>query len=380
MGDIKNAPKHLPLNRFVSPHLTHSQPYYPALTGIRAVAAFMVFAHHFNPVAVASSPFLHHLINELHIGVSVFFVLSGFLITMRYSGSAFSWQQFMSYVRNRIARIYPLYFLLTTATFIYLWALNSSGTFDVAGYLMNITLLKGFFDEWKFSGIAQAWSLTVEECFYLLAPLGLILRKRMNWVLIPVALLSIGFLVTWWSRGFQFGELFVHSRFFLVYTFAGRSFEFFVGMQLAFLVKEQTEMRNGMKFTAGGILAVAAGLTAMAWVSMGHTVSLDTAEGIVLNNIVLPISVTLFFYGLLREETFVSTLLSTSPMQWLGKSSYAFYLVHLGFIQLILQQHVTLNPLVLFVLLNAIALALYFLVERPLHVLFRANAQGADDR
>lgn len=380
MGDIKNAAKHLPLNRFVSPHLTRSQPYYPALTGIRAVAAFMVFAHHFNPVAVASSPFLHHLINELHIGVSVFFVLSGFLITMRYSGSAFSWQQFMSYVRNRIARIYPLYFFLTTATFIYLWALSSSGTFDVAGYLMNISLLKGFLDNWKFSGIAQSWSLTVEECFYLLVPLILLLRKRVNWILMPIALLLLGFFATWCRVGFDFEGLFNNSHFFLVYTFAGRSFEFFIGMQLAFLVKEQTEMRKGMKFTAGGILAVAACLTAMAWVSMGHTVSLDTAEGIMLNNIVLPILVALFFYGLLREETFVSTLLSTSPMQWLGKSSYAFYLVHLGFIQLLLQEQVTLNPLMLFVLLNAVALALYFLVERPLHVLLRVNAQGEDDR
>ncbi|MFZ6002261.1 MAG: acyltransferase family protein [Bacteroidota bacterium] len=360
--------------------MTRSQPYYPALTGIRAVAAFMVFAHHFNPVAVASSPFLHHLINELHIGVSVFFVLSGFLITMRYSGSAFSWQQFMSYVRNRIARIYPLYFFLTTATFIYLWALSSSGTFDVAGYLMNISLLKGFLDNWKFSGIAQSWSLTVEECFYLLVPLILLLRKRVNWILMPIALLLLGFFATWCRVGFDFEGLFNNSHFFLVYTFAGRSFEFFIGMQLAFLVKEQTEMRKGMKFTAGGILAVAACLTAMAWVSMGHTVSLDTAEGIMLNNIVLPILVALFFYGLLREETFVSTLLSTSPMQWLGKSSYAFYLVHLGFIQLLLQEQVTLNPLMLFVLLNAVALALYFLVERPLHVLLRVNAQGEDDR
>ena len=54
-----------------------SNTYLPALTGVRAIAAFMVFFHHFNQ---ASFPYpIYRVLNEFHTGVTVFFVLSGFL-------------------------------------------------------------------------------------------------------------------------------------------------------------------------------------------------------------------------------------------------------------------------------------------------------------
>ncbi len=51
--------------------------YFNALTGLRAMAAYMVYAHHFNPIPKNYA--VHGLVNELHIGVTLFFVLSGFL-------------------------------------------------------------------------------------------------------------------------------------------------------------------------------------------------------------------------------------------------------------------------------------------------------------
>ena len=59
--------------------------YLPALTGIRIIAAYMVFFHHYNPI---NKDFfgivIYNFFTELHVGVTLFFVLSGFLITHRY--------------------------------------------------------------------------------------------------------------------------------------------------------------------------------------------------------------------------------------------------------------------------------------------------------
>ncbi len=89
---------------------------FPALTGIRAIAAYLVFLHHFNPIDRGG--ILKRLVNEFYIGVSIFFVLSGFLITYRYLDSL-SLVSLRKYFLNRIARIYPIYFFITAFTFLF---------------------------------------------------------------------------------------------------------------------------------------------------------------------------------------------------------------------------------------------------------------------
>ncbi|MGQ7387973.1 acyltransferase family protein, partial [Streptococcus suis] len=59
-----------------------SNIYIPALTGVRAIAAFLVFFHHFNRTDFSYPVF--RTLNEFHMGVTLFFVLSGFLICLRY--------------------------------------------------------------------------------------------------------------------------------------------------------------------------------------------------------------------------------------------------------------------------------------------------------
>jgi len=99
-----------------------SNSYIPALTGVRAIAAFFVFFHHINQ---GDFPFLiRRTLNEFHMGVTMFFVLSGFLICMRYFDTCeLSGKWFRKYIKNRIARIYPMYLILTIITFAayYIW-------------------------------------------------------------------------------------------------------------------------------------------------------------------------------------------------------------------------------------------------------------------
>ncbi|RFP63341.1 acyltransferase [Hymenobacter lapidiphilus] len=158
--------------------MSSSKQYFPALTGIRALAAYTVFLTHYNPFAEAS--WLGLLLREGNSGVTVFFVLSGFLIATRYGQRVEMRREWIvDYFRNRFARIYPVYFLVTLATFVVLylrpdydligrWAgYTTQDMVLVAG--LNFTLTKAFFYPFVFTGIAQGWTLTVEECFYALA-------------------------------------------------------------------------------------------------------------------------------------------------------------------------------------------------------------------
>jgi peptidoglycan/LPS O-acetylase OafA/YrhL len=135
-----------------------------ALTSLRFVAAALVLLFHFQPQGGAFTI----VAGEGHIGVGIFFVLSGFLITTRYA------QRFADgnvslrlYFVRRAARILPLYYFVLVAS-----QLVSPGYLVFAERWPEWTLTQALFGEslhWLV--IPTSWSLTVEECFYALAPL-----------------------------------------------------------------------------------------------------------------------------------------------------------------------------------------------------------------
>ncbi|HKP31498.1 MAG TPA: acyltransferase, partial [Chitinophagaceae bacterium] len=152
------------------------------LTGVRFLAVLMVFLYHYNPFVKNYNPsgnLLSSIVNEMYAGVGLFFVLSGFLITYNYfKASNFSFDFFRKYMARRFAKIYPVFFIITTVYFIYWWTRGEGGDHLAGVYVLNITFIKGFSQKLMFTGIFQGWSLTVEETFYLLAPLiFLVIRK-----------------------------------------------------------------------------------------------------------------------------------------------------------------------------------------------------------
>ena len=322
--------------------MTSKDHYFPSLTGFRAIAAWLVFANHYNPFAAQRFPFLNGIINELNIGVSMFFVLSGFLITIRYDDPMLPKPGFGQYMRNRFARIYPLYFILTTLTFLV------AGEWDWI-YIANITITKGFFDDLKFTGIAQAWSLTVEETFYFLAPfLFLTIRKfKAALWLWPLVLFATGVVV------------FDSLDFMTVYTFFGRSLEFFIGIALAKIYQQRKPVIiTNQFFTLTSIALLSICLVVLVFVPV-------KIPSLIIHQLLVPAATAMLLWGLITEGTWLRKLLATNFMQLLGKSSYAFYLIHIGVIAGWLLNDLSSNPVVLFVVLNAVAIVLYYAVERP---------------
>lgn len=386
------------------------QNYIPALTGVRALAAYLVFISHFAYVFDGSFPLIiQRFLGEFHIGVTIFFVLSGFLITFRYYNSFHLTKDwFKQYLKNRVARIYPMYFLLTIAAFTYYFftkdqAITKGTANPVALMFLNITFVRGFFYQFWDTGIAQGWSLTVEECFYFSAPIIFFIARKYNKFYIqPVIITSFGILLVLIFRNVDWHGFFGNFTFMFLFTFLGRCFEFFVGIQLArYVIKNGFTRTNKFNFTYSGFvfIFVCVFIMALQPITKPWIAGLESPIGIITNNYVLCIAIALFFYGLLTETTVFKSILATPFVELLGKSSYIFYLIHLGWMYTILHtqlnhlndyvftlydkwgvdwhspfEYDSLNLIYIFIVLNAVSITLFKLIEEPLnHYIRKSN-------
>ncbi|RZK29386.1 MAG: acyltransferase [Hymenobacter sp.] len=324
-------------------------------------------------------------LNEFHIGVTLFFVLSGFLICARYADQIqLSRQWLSSYAYRRFARIYPLYLLLTCLFFaVYQLApsYDRDGLYTTSHLpgkillvLMNLTLLRSWFTQFRYTGIGTGWTLTVEEFFYLLAPF-LLLGLRRHLARLPgyvVGFVAIGCLVValpapWHPFGFVPTYLFMLSA-----TFFGHCFEFLGGSGLALLWLRQASvlrwLSRHLSCTAVGVAWLVGGLGLLV---ADHLLpwSEQAADWgrVVINNLVLVPGICLLLYGLVNEPIRFGRLLSSPPFDLFGKASYALYLIHAGILDRFLTQHVSTNLPLRFVITNVVAIALYKGIEHPLY-------------
>ena len=388
-----------------------SKEYIPALTGVRGLAAFLIFLDHYNQKGFP--PLLFRIFNEFHFPLPMFFVLSGFLICLRYYDNVEVNKHWMrKYIKNRIARVYPIYLILTIATFLVAWIINDDSIYNNISshftvFLLNISFIRGFFDDIKFTGIAQGWSLTVEECFYFSAPFFFLLVQRTkNWMIyLPLMFMGVGTLLVLLFRHVHFYGFFVDFKFMFIYTFFGRCMEFFVGMGLALIIRKSDDTISKIPFyTYLGILGIAGTTVIMVNqpISPELPYGLYQPIGIFTNNIILPFAIGAFFYGLIKEKSVIRYLLSTPFGQLNGRSSYIFYLIHLGFIAKFASTHIetftswffewldakelywlterqdVIEPIMLLTLLfgflTVVSIILYKYVEEPLNLYIRKSS------
>jgi peptidoglycan/LPS O-acetylase OafA/YrhL len=341
----------------------------------------MVFIHHYVAEYQAKIPTtLYSMLSELHIGVTVFFVLSGFLIAYRYMNKVeVSKAWVYQYFKNRVARIYPMYFLLSTCAFVYYYYHHDTQA-TIPVYLSNITFLRGFSSSYKFTGIGQGWSLTVEECFYALAPVMLLLRKRINIWLMAAITLAFAFVMADIFKNTDFYGFFGTPQFVFSYTYFGRCLEFIIGIQLALMIKNKVITdRTGFAYTFIGIMGIVTCLyTYTFFPAAGEMdMSTNTVARIFINNVLCATFISILFYGLITEQNMFRRFLSTPLMKLLGESSYIFYLIHFGFVFSIVAGVVPMfggaRFFVLFLILNVISVILYKFVEHPVNKFIRSH-------
>jgi len=174
----------------------------PALDGIRGIAVLLVAFWHY-PDAILDRKL--EWMKAGHLGVDLFFVLSGFLITalMLKEFDHSSKISFRGFYRRRVFRLLPALVVFLTAHF--LWALStdlSNGLFApgtelrdeiatiIGALLFSLNLIHLFGDYQATRGAAHLWSLAVEEQFYFIWPLltaGLLSQARRHFFYVTAA-------------------------------------------------------------------------------------------------------------------------------------------------------------------------------------------------
>jgi peptidoglycan/LPS O-acetylase OafA/YrhL len=167
----------------ITPTPTPTLPYRADIDGLRALAILLVIGFHAFPGAVHGG----------FVGVDVFFVISGFLITslitQQLDARRFSVARFYL---NRVRRIFPALGAMLTGCVVAGWCLLANGDFAQlgkhvaagAGFVSNLLLWKeaGYFDSTaETKPLLHLWSLGVEEQFYIVWPLVLWLGWRRGW-------------------------------------------------------------------------------------------------------------------------------------------------------------------------------------------------------
>ncbi|HEY5173338.1 MAG TPA: acyltransferase, partial [Acidimicrobiia bacterium] len=343
-------------------------PYRPYLDGLRAVAVYLVVAFHAG-LGLFSGGF---------IGVDIFFVLSGFLVTrilMRDLASLgrIRWRQFYS---RRVRRILPaaLVALVVTALVYSIVAtpaelLDALGGFRAAFfYVANWFFIRQstnyFAANVNSSPVLHFWSLAIEEQFYLVWPLllgGLYVAtrragRRRWWVVRAVVVVAAAASA---SAALHLGSTNIDRAYYGTDT---RAYELLAGAVLALTPqllrlgpRSRTLARWISVLTLGGLLVLATSVFDMSPITRGVLVAgLAPVLIIALEN---------------ARRGFARGVLSSSPFTYLGRISYGTYLWHWPVIVIVAHGHDP-SPVEMFAISATTATALaalsFHLIEHPI--------------
>ncbi|HWY10488.1 MAG TPA: acyltransferase [Bacteroidia bacterium] len=129
----------------------------PELTGLRGLAALMVFVSHLSKDGLIPAFFARYYSIQ---GVILFFMLSGFLMGQLYLDKQFTNKNLHGYIKARIARIFPLYFLILLTSFLISNYIYTGFYYDFRNQVKFIT---GLF----FLGAPyELWTVPIEVQFY----------------------------------------------------------------------------------------------------------------------------------------------------------------------------------------------------------------------
>lgn len=340
-------------------------PRFPLIDPLRGIAAAGVFLYHFANVEHANTGVLGRIFDHGNFGVTLFFLISGFLlyrpfVTAR-EQSAPRIKPLRFYER-RALRIIPAYWAALTILAL------TTGVPAFHGHWWQLYLFGQIYDpNTTFAGIGPAWSLCIEVSFYVLLPFYAYAAARALRGLTRRAALwgelgLLGFLAIASALAHQL----IHDDAAytnLAYTLPGTFYLFAMGMALAVLSVrwQSTSIPDRIARSAGWWWCAAIAIYVIValeinYVSLG---SVHPLYGLIALLILVPATVP--------AKGRLARVLKTRALLWLGLVSYGFYLWH----QVVIEQvarHVHSAPAVLIVaalVTTVIAAASYYLVEAP---------------
>lgn len=352
-----------------------------ALTGVRAIAAGWVVCYHLwlnagHPplpmplVGIDLAP----LVTMGWLGVDIFFVLSGFVLTWQvlnersrqpFSAGSF-WHDTGQFLRRRVLRVYPAYLACLSVLLPLAWLGVYRTAPDLADVALHLAMFHNIVPRYIDTINGVFWSMPFEWQYYLAFPLLIlpVLRARTRWlVVVAVAVaISLKLMSALRGPGAEMAQL------------PWRIDEFVAGMAAAAIAVRGNASANVRPIlTWLAALAIVAGAWMIGardpqWWQPGATPLLRAAW--------IDLGVASLLVGLCGSTpTAIGSLLGSRMMVWLGTISYSIYLWHVPTLELtrsalrnrgMLANGVLGLAVVVAAILVVSALS-YYIVERPFH-------------
>lgn len=345
----------------------------PEIDGLRALAVTMVTLYHFRFNSLsAPGGFL---------GVDMFFVISGFVITRKMlfdlKGSRF---KILDFYKSRIVRLYPAFFitLVVTSVFAAVILLPDELSSYTDSYFSSLGLVSNFYF-WRTTGyfnpsvdflpLIHIWSLSVEEQYYLIFPIAifLLVKSRKS----PKIVLGLSFTISL-SFFVALTNLYPVASFYLL---PFRIWEFVLGSLIATMLQEKEAIVKARKIRLEILSMLSLVAILGIQVNPSHLFSSEKYSQLLVALLAGALLV------LIPRTHFVNIFLNIRLLQILGITSYSIYLVHQPV--LALWRHATsgeLNELqkgFCLVLTLALGYALTFWVEIPVRKIYREKHENS---
>lgn len=305
----------------------------PALDGLRALAILLVIPHNtfmFGAIYGWLIPFAW-LANAGWVGVQLFFVLSGFLITRNLLDSRGSDNYYSAFFGRRILRIFPLYFLVLIF-FLLLLPLLVHLSPNILGSYSNQLWLWLFLSNWvapyghEVYWFPHFWSLAVEEQFYFIWPAVIALTPTRRMVAVCTALMAAALVIRMvlLKTGTQPEAIYMFTVCRMDALACGALVAILAGMSgLMDFVR-----RHATAWLVAALVLMAAGVPLTDSYSDLNPGSLSEGQSILALG--MGIVVLVMAAGSRnRIPAAVDAVLRLAPLRSVGKVSYAMYIFHL---------------------------------------------------
>ncbi|WP_416381018.1 acyltransferase family protein [Hymenobacter sp. GOD-10R] len=363
-----------------------------SLTGVRGLAALFVVFHHWHYfllnnsiLSPSSKHYLTILFNHGNWSVDLFFILSGFLLSIT-SYNEFNDNidktNYFNFIIKRFCRVYPIYIALAFCYFIAELLFTKHNT-DILTIAVNLTLFQSLFDIKNINPLA--WSLSIEWAVYFLLPIMFVLFNKIN---------------SKYARVFTLYILSISIILFITKSLTNpyyRNHKFL--LDNIFLLNQNyvSIITTGYYPVLRGLASYLLGIATFSLLDSGRLKLVPNSlfylltliqiallfSTSLLANTVFILLIPFMLIGLTRDHSLLSKLFSTKPIYFLGEISFSLYLLHFVFVmsisprieKFLMQRHVPHYKYILFFSLLSIVVALssllYYYLEKPLNVWFR---------
>lgn len=304
-----------------------SSRHYGALDGIRGLAILLVFFYHYGDLSQSSSRllrFVGHVKSSGWIGVDIFFVLSGFLITGILYESRNEIHYYRRFYIRRALRLFPVFYGVCLVTLLLAPVLHLQWHWSYLAILLYgtniivvldpLTRRVGPFE------ITPLWSLALEEQFYLLWPLAVHLLKTRERVLrlsLGVIILAFAARITALHTGVPVAAIY--------WELPTRMDSLAAGAALALLLRGPKKER-WESIARHSLVPLWSALLLMGVYE--HGLGLLDPITIVAGYTLLALGSAALIAEALRPSSWIALIFSNPMLRFLGKISYGLYVYH----------------------------------------------------